>query len=670
MSTSSTWIEYKTDAGIPYYYNVATKETVWVKPAEMGGPPPKAPLPTTPDGLYGNTGNVYGNAGAAAAAPAAGIYQSPRQSGTETYASLSHVKQQIAQTYQTPPGAQTYQSPASQTYQSPGYQSPGSQTYSTIPSNANYQSPGAGEQTYQSPGADQYQVPGKGSPSASPVPPMKTFPFGRKSIYGRGAAGATDGDPTRLTRSPSTDSTASYDSLSSSGKRGSVMGSSRITHGTIFNAIQVLVDDKLMRIAVRRTDSVRDFSQQVEAQFSVTYPTELPLSIQAFVDDQESVVPMSDLCGSIRAFSTLTVVRGDPNAAVAATTDGDVGEGEKRKLRVITVAGDVKTLMVDDTAPAKAIMSQIVGKLGIQRHQEFWLCTYRLDKSDMATNLKRRKAANRASMIQRKQSLGSIASPTTEPKEEKKKDDDEETPMEREVWLTPDDTLNAQGIRGNDVVYLRRRFFFLDDSAYLADPVALQLVYAQAREAILNMDHPELSQKDAISFAAMQCQVSMGDADRSLGEISDKVVSEVLPAEFQKVKKIDKLVAEEYNKLRGINTQNAMYHYVRKYATLPSYGITKFNALEPNPKKKKLDHVIVGVSAREGILRIDAKTNEIVDKYPLKFVNHFSCTPEAFKLYFGEKAEEVMVVQTSEGDAISRLLEGYAHLILKETSSR
>eukprot|EP01137_Pigoraptor_chileana_P011224 Opistho-2@61747 len=550
---SSTWIEYKTDAGIPYYYNVTSKETVWVKPADLGGP--KA-----------SNESIYGNAGTQ---PAASMYQSPRGSTAETYATPSHLAQA------------TYQVPPSQTPPKSLYQSPSADT-------AQYQIPPAKPlPMYQSPSGDatQYQTPVGGGGPASP----KSFPFGRKSIYGRSSASTEGSSENRMSRSVSENNL--YDAVSA-GKRGSIATSGRITHGTIFNAIQVLVDDKLMRIAVRRTETIRDFTQLVEAQYSVSYPTEAPLSIQALVDENESVVPLSDLASGIRAFSTLTVVRGDPNAAVAATTDADMGEGEKRKLRVITVAGDVKTLMVDDTAPVKSVMAQIVGKLGLVRHSEFWLCTYRQDKSDMAANLKRRKSTVRSSMIQRKPSLGSITGPTPEPKEQKKKDDDEEEPpMEREVWLNPDETLNAQGIRGNDVVYLRRRFFFLDDSAYLPDPVALQLVYAQAREAILNMEHPELTQRDAISFAALQCQVSMGDADRSLGEISDKVVTEVLPAEFQKVKKIDKLVAEDYNKLRGINTNNAMYHYVRKYATIPSYGITKFNALSIKTTKCRAHHI-------------------------------------------------------------------------------
>eukprot|EP01137_Pigoraptor_chileana_P011223 Opistho-2@61751 len=122
--------------------------------------------------------------------------------------------------------------------------------------------------------------------------------------------------------------------------------------------------------------------------------------------------------------------------------------------------------------------------------------------------------------------------------------------------------------------------------------------------------------------------------------------------------------------LRHVSIHSSLLHL--KYIILLTLCIYVFVCLlyqEPNPKKKKLEHMLVGVSAREGILRIDAKTNEISDKYALKFVHHYSCTPEAFKLYYGETAEEVMVVQTSEGDAISRLLEGYAHLIIKETAN-
>lgn len=56
-------------------------------------------------------------------------------------------------------------------------------------------------------------------------------------------------------------------------------------------------------------------------------------------------------------------------------------------------------------------------------------------------------------------------------------------------------TLREQGIDESETVLLRRRFFFSDQNIDSRDPVQLNLLYVQARDAILDGTHPVTQEK-------------------------------------------------------------------------------------------------------------------------------------------------------------------------------
>lgn len=57
-------------------------------------------------------------------------------------------------------------------------------------------------------------------------------------------------------------------------------------------------------------------------------------------------------------------------------------------------------------------------------------------------------------------------------------------------WVDVGRTLREQGIDESETVLLRRRFFFSDQNIDSRDPVQLNLLYVQARDAILDGTHP------------------------------------------------------------------------------------------------------------------------------------------------------------------------------------
>lgn len=62
-------------------------------------------------------------------------------------------------------------------------------------------------------------------------------------------------------------------------------------------------------------------------------------------------------------------------------------------------------------------------------------------------------------------------------------------------WVDVGKTLREQGIDESETVLLRRRFFFSDQNIDSRDPVQLNLLYVQARDAILDGTHPVTQDK-------------------------------------------------------------------------------------------------------------------------------------------------------------------------------
>ena len=77
-------------------------------------------------------------------------------------------------------------------------------------------------------------------------------------------------------------------------------------------------------------------------------------------------------------------------------------------------------------------------------------------------------------------------------------------------WLHPDKTFAEQGVVEMDILLLKKKFFFSDQNIDRNDPVQLNLVYVQSRDAIVSGHHPSTSD-EAVQLAALQVQVQHGN---------------------------------------------------------------------------------------------------------------------------------------------------------------
>lgn len=76
--------------------------------------------------------------------------------------------------------------------------------------------------------------------------------------------------------------------------------------------------------------------------------------------------------------------------------------------------------------------------------------------------------------------------------------------------MVAEKSLGEQGIVESDVLLLKKKFFFSDQSVDKNDPIQLNLLYVQARDAILEGKHP-CSLEEAVQLAALMLQTQYGN---------------------------------------------------------------------------------------------------------------------------------------------------------------
>lgn len=81
--------------------------------------------------------------------------------------------------------------------------------------------------------------------------------------------------------------------------------------------------------------------------------------------------------------------------------------------------------------------------------------------------------------------------------------------------------------------------------------------------------------------------------------------------------------------------------------------------------KNKLAPRLLGVT-KDSVLRLDEKTKEILQTWPLTTVKRWGASPNTFTLDFGDYSDEYYCVQTTEAEQIQQLIAGYIDIILKK----
>ena len=330
-----------------------------------------------------------------------------------------------------------------------------------------------------------------------------------------------------------------------------------------------------------------------------------------------------------------------------------------RTLRVRMLDGAVKTILVDDSQPVSQLMVVICTKIGITNHEEYGLV--REDNDPQNENLPDNKS-NTGTLTLRRKVQEKERDAKMESLRKKLRTDDEIN------WIDVGKTLREQGIDESETVLLRRKFFYSDQNIDSRDPVQLNLLYVQARDAILDGTHP-VTQDKACEFAGIQVQIQFGDHNESKHKPGFLDLREFLPTSYVRVKNIEKKVFAEHKKHVGLSELDSKMLYTKTARELPTYGVTFFLVKEKMTGKNKLVPRLLGVT-KDSVLRLDERTKEILKTWPLTTVRRWGASPNTFTLDFGDYADQYYSVQTTEAEQIVQLIAGYIDIILKKKQSK
>uniref|UniRef100_A0A668ADE9 Talin 2a n=1 Tax=Myripristis murdjan TaxID=586833 RepID=A0A668ADE9_9TELE len=333
--------------------------------------------------------------------------------------------------------------------------------------------------------------------------------------------------------------------------------------------------------------------------------------------------------------------------------NGDILEYKKkqRPQKIKMLDGAVKTIMVDDSKTVGELLVTICSRIGITNYEEYSLIQEMVEekKDDGMGTLKKDRTLLR-----------------DERKMEKLKaklhtDDDLN-------WLDHSRTFREQGVDESETLLLRRKFFYSDQNVDSRDPVQLNLLYVQARDDILNGSHP-VSFDKACEFGGIQAQIQFGPHIEHKHKPGFLDLKEFLPKEYIKQRGAEKKIFQEHKNCGEMTEIEAKVKYVKLARSLRTYGVSFFLVKEKMKSKNKLVPRLLGIT-KESVMRVDEKTKDVVQEWPLTTVKRWAASPKSFTLDFGEYQESYYSVQTTEGEQISQLIAGYIDIILKKKQSK
>ncbi|XP_054631545.1 talin-2 isoform X2 [Dunckerocampus dactyliophorus] len=334
--------------------------------------------------------------------------------------------------------------------------------------------------------------------------------------------------------------------------------------------------------------------------------------------------------------------------------NGDVLEYKKkqRPQKIKMLDGAVKTIMVDDSKTVGELLVTICSRIGITNYEEYSLIQEVPEdkKEDSLGTLKK----DRTLLLRDERKMEKL-------KAKLHTDDDLN-------WLDHSRTFREQGVEESEMLLLRRKFFYSDQNVDSRDPVQLNLLYVQARDDILNGSHP-VSFDKACEFAGIQAQIQFGPHVEHKHKPGFLDLKEFLPKEYIKQRGSEKKVFQDHKNCGEMTEIEAKVKYVKLARSLQTYGVSFFLVKEKMKGKNKLVPRLLGIT-KESVMRVDEKTKDVVQEWPLTTVKRWAASPKSFTLDFGEYQESYYSVQTTEGEQISQLIAGYIDIILKKKQSK
>uniref|UniRef100_F7C628 Talin 2 n=1 Tax=Macaca mulatta TaxID=9544 RepID=F7C628_MACMU len=295
--------------------------------------------------------------------------------------------------------------------------------------------------------------------------------------------------------------------------------------------------------------------------------------------------------------------------------NGDILEYKKkqRPQKIRMLDGSVKTVMVDDSKTVGELLVTICSRIGITNYEEYSLIQETIDEK-------------------KEEGTGTLKKDRTLLRDERKMEklkaklhtDDDLN------WLDHSRTFREQGVDENETLLLRRKFFYSDQNVDSRDPVQLNLLYVQARDDILNGSHP-VSFEKACEFGGFQAQIQFGPHVEHKHKPGFLDLKEFLPKEYIKQRGAEKRIFQEHKNCGEMSEIEAKVKYVKLARSLRTYGVSFFLVKEKMKGKNKLVPRLLGIT-KDSVMRVDEKTKEVLQEWPLTTVKRWAASPKSFTL--------------------------------------
>jgi uncharacterized protein YqgV (UPF0045/DUF77 family)/molybdopterin converting factor small subunit len=232
-------------------------------------------------------------------------------------------------------------------------------------------------------------------------------------------------------------------------------------------------------------------------------------------------------------------------------------------------------------------------------------------------------------------------------------------------WLKKNVSLADQSIfDAEEVLLLKKRFFFTDAHVDTHDPIQLHLLYAQCVEAVISGEM-RVTEEEAIQLAALQVQMIHGTFDyqqHGKGYINPAkfLPTSMISKKEKKMEKYEKSITNAHKMLVDLSPLTAEYRYVQLCRANKYYGNSLYEVKIPH---KKHADFLLGVN-KNGIAISELPKLVDFKSFEYSHLRRWAVNGQQITFDFGDYASNYLIFETDKAEEISELIGGYIDIIL------
>eukprot|EP01111_Echinosteliopsis_oligospora_P011075 TRINITY_DN3560_c0_g1_i1.p1 TRINITY_DN3560_c0_g1~~TRINITY_DN3560_c0_g1_i1.p1 ORF type:complete len:223 (+),score=66.39 TRINITY_DN3560_c0_g1_i1:186-854(+) len=204
----------------------------------------------------------------------------------------------------------------------------------------------------------------------------------------------------------------------------------------------------------------------------------------------------------------------------------------------------------------------------------------------------------------------------------------------------------------------------------MKDPVAKELLYAQALHCIIDAEYPT-TQEEAVTLAGLQVQVLYGEhnANTHIPGFFNNTIKNFIPKTMlgnKPTKEWEQLIFKQHRLNARKTEEDAKTEYLDIVRQFEFYGTTFYPPCKTISKSKNLPaKVTIGVNV-EGILLLKPKEKELISSHPFTEICSWASSPSTFSFEWGAQHEPArFTFETKQGAIITSCVQTYIDILVQ-----